>query len=302
MHPRRPTGAQHRGSLLLGASLVILAYGPIDRLLAGSWSRRLLATRLVWAASAAVVGVLMRRAPSVATQRLVGFFSVVAAPMFQGLIATWSGPVGNPMYSWLVALPLVSVLISQEAIWASVLASVAAVAATCVAVDLADGSARAVACWGLVVAIAGAHAVAVAHMFRRHRRAQRDATRARQAVEARLAESERRRALAERLALAGELASGIAHEVNNPLASAMANLGCLERESQRPSLPGAELEATFRDTREGLERIRRIVGRLHDFSQQERVRRDLAPVERVLEEATTQPSCGPTAATGRHRT
>ena len=56
--------------------------------------------------------------------------------------------------------------------------------------------------------------------------------------------SETRRAHAERLAIVGRLASGVAHEINNPLAYVKANVGVLKRDlfGSEP-LPEAEARA-----------------------------------------------------------
>jgi len=94
---------------------------------------------------------------------------------------------------------------------------------------------------------------------------------------------------AERMASVGVLASGIAHEINNPLAYVLGNLDVLREQVQAigtlaPTLQGApELLAEIRD---GAERIARIVGGLKAFSRldDEQLRPlDLRPVlERVV--------------------
>ncbi len=94
---------------------------------------------------------------------------------------------------------------------------------------------------------------------------------------ARTAEQRRQRALEEtrrvhsdRMAAVGQLAAGVAHEINNPLAYVVANLSYVEgRIGELP--PGmqesmADAAEALREARLGAGRIRRIVGDLKSFA------------------------------------
>ena len=77
--------------------------------------------------------------------------------------------------------------------------------------------------------------------------------------------------LADRLTSLGRMASGIAHEMNNPLAYVVLNLQQIARRLE--ALPGTvptratidELEDVTRDAIEGADRVRRIVRTLGAF-------------------------------------
>ncbi|MBM4783042.1 MAG: hypothetical protein GQE15_35635 [Archangiaceae bacterium] len=81
--------------------------------------------------------------------------------------------------------------------------------------------------------------------------------------------SETRRAHAERLAIVGRLASGVAHEINNPLAYVKANVGVLRRDlfASEP-LPEAEAHEILDETTAGIERICQIVADLKAFARE----------------------------------
>jgi CheY-like chemotaxis protein/signal transduction histidine kinase len=97
--------------------------------------------------------------------------------------------------------------------------------------------------------------------------------------------------VADRMASVGTLAAGVAHEINNPLASVIANLGLAVEEvralNRRPDLGGAfgELEAELTDAAEAAERVRLIVRDLKIFSRGEEDRRGPVDVHAVLDSA-----------------
>jgi PAS domain S-box-containing protein len=94
--------------------------------------------------------------------------------------------------------------------------------------------------------------------------------------------------LADRLASVGVLAGGVAHEINNPLAYVMGNLDFIAEEIRRlgQELPPGrtrELEEALNDTREGAQRVRRIVGDLRTFSRGDEAQRGPVNLRRILE-------------------
>jgi PAS domain S-box-containing protein len=99
--------------------------------------------------------------------------------------------------------------------------------------------------------------------------------------------------LTDRLASMGTLAAGVAHEINNPLAYVMANIGFARSEMERLGTGGDPPEGGARHLREirdalteslqGAERVRQIVRDLKVFSRGDEERRDLVDLHRVIE-------------------
>ncbi|MCB9584102.1 MAG: response regulator [Polyangiaceae bacterium] len=93
---------------------------------------------------------------------------------------------------------------------------------------------------------------------------------------------EQRLEQSERLAALGQLAAGVAHEINNPANFVLVNLGQLEERlaNQADGEEGRELLALCKDSLEGVRRIADIVREMHRFSRM----RPLDPQPVQLEE------------------
>jgi len=122
----------------------------------------------------------------------------------------------------------------------------------------------------------GCAALLGAQTYTRMLEAEKVAQQERLAALERLAESERERrhrererAEVERLVLVGQLAAGVAHEVNNPLAFVKSNLCFLEQEMLREGvLDRDETLDVLAETQQGVLRIQQIIADLRRFSRE----------------------------------
>jgi C4-dicarboxylate-specific signal transduction histidine kinase len=134
--------------------------------------------------------------------------------------------------------------------------------------------------WGVLSLLICALALIGAIGFRRVWFSEVEAHRARSEALTQLAASEGRRARAERLALVGQLAAGVAHEINNPLSFVKSNLQFLKRGG-----PAEEQREAVDEALQGIDRIAQIVGDLRGLARDEGQEDVLLSVEDVLDEA-----------------
>ncbi|WP_375770279.1 ATP-binding protein [Archangium gephyra] len=260
----------------------LLIGGFIAHGLAGGFSLALALTYLGWCASFMAVGAAVGAGwiPVKSTGLWTGPVTLGATAV---LIHLTGGP-RSPCFPMLGSLPFAMAIFSPDTRLPTVLASVWVVASTVVLDVMAGVALREmlmhVASFGLLGAVAIVGGQTYRRMSEAEKVAQQErlvAQQERLAVLEQLAESERRRVRAEReraevdrLVLVGQLAAGVAHEVNNPLAFVKSNLGFLERELRNEGGPldVAELRDVLAETQDGVLRIQQIVMDLRRFSRE----------------------------------
>ncbi len=199
---------------------------------------------------------LLLRSTRVSLQRVV-LGAVFFAALLLALAAVRLGGVGSPSFAFLVFLPLLVAVGSPDNRPAVASAVGLSLVLSSVINLLAGGPDEVWLRWlslGLVVGLFALHGT---RQYRQMFAAQRAADAARLEAQEQLAQSELRRAASERLALAGQLAAGVAHEINNPLSFATSNVRYVLAELKEEE--GGDLREAMKDAVMGLDRIAQIV-------------------------------------------
>jgi len=229
---------------------------------------RMLAIRVVWALGLLGGALLVDERSAFRVGLNTVLQSVLAGLSVLALIHL-SGGAASPYFVFYPVLPLLMALLyPQDALALSVSGAVCVLGLTGLLL-LGGAPASRWLLWvgiTLTLTLLGAYGVG---QFRTAQRAEGEVRleRARREALEALAMSERRRAQSEKLATIGQLAAGVVHEINNPVAFIRSNLDFLERGVLGAAPPSREeLAEVLAETRAGVERVRQIVADLQGFS------------------------------------
>ena len=233
--------------------------------------------RLLMAATCLVAAAWFTRVKEIAYRRLLVGTGLALSTLYCLLVVV-SGGAAGPNYNWMMVVPLAGVLILGWNSLAYVIPfSVVNTALGALLVAQNGGSWQAILNGGTERLASGAIAVIASVFLHRAQRAQAQLTLELQRARESSAQSER-------LALVGQLAAGVAHEINNPLSFVKGNIAVLSEE-----LAGnvdADVLSALADTAVGVDRIQRIVTDLRGFARQDASAPvDFCNVPEALEEA-----------------
>jgi C4-dicarboxylate-specific signal transduction histidine kinase len=255
---------ERRTSLLIAAGLMLL--GSVAEPLYRAFDGTVLAVRVAWVAVLVATALALPRASSRLYGVLLPSAGIASAWLFASTV--WlSGGIHSPDFQYMVLMPLAMMVLFQDEVIACSAAALAIVAAVAVLAWLDDAPVSFTADQLATDVSVGILAVFGTFSFRRVRLAELATQRARAAALEQLALSERRRGQAERLASLGQLAAGVAHEINNPLLAVHANIELLSNQGLTvPGIAAAESDAMLADMRFASGRIAQIVKDLKEFS------------------------------------
>ncbi|SES79154.1 sensor histidine kinase [Stigmatella erecta] len=280
-----------KGRTFLVSAGMLLASLGLQNLLLGMSPAPLLWAQLLWGGSFLLLGLGVSTgwlAPALASP-LSGLVCIIPLTV----IIDFTGGPASPYFVTLVSVPLLLAMFTPD----SSVSTLVGLAAMVGAVGVLDM--RAGVPWegflrqAIVYLLIGSIGLYGGRTYQKLAAAERRAQEERLKALERLAESERVRRQAEaerseveRLVLVGQLASGVAHEVNNPLAFVKSNLHYLDRELMGALSPEkTELRELLNETRQGVLRIQQIVMDLRRFARPTLESEEQGHPQEAMEEA-----------------
>lgn len=255
--PVDPATLRSARALRFGAALLLI-FGVGEALVVGQPVWGAIGTRLAWGACALGCAEALTRAGAALRAAAMGMLGGSAPFFYAALIEFHGGTQGVP-FDFLAALPLtVSVLLLGEVV-ASATCALATPVVGLALLARAGADGHLLAEWGLAMGASSAIAFYGSVLTHRMLRSERLSQEARLEAQAQLALRERALAEADRLALVGQLAAGLSHEVNNPLATVISNTSYLEETLTGAGANSREVAEVLADIKAGARRIARVM-------------------------------------------
>jgi signal transduction histidine kinase len=235
-------------------------------------------TLVTWSALMAAAGLSARETSSDLAVGLSGLAASAVSSVGFFVVIFITGGSHSSFYPWLYAFPLALTLFARGSP-ASVLAIALVTGVFAPGLALYEHRSASEVRHALLSTIAVTSLTGLlGSFFYRMRRDQKD----REQERLRNHERDRRSLISERMAVIGQLAAGVAHEVNNPLAFVKANLRFLREEA---SASDPEIGKAFDETLAGVERIQQIVSDLRSFSREDAEVTEPCRLEDVITES-----------------
>lgn len=246
--------------------IAVVAFIPLDLISHSEQTWPLTAARALLIGTYLPVWWLLPRVSEEAGTRLLGILVVATSPAI-ALLCAGTGFRDSPAFSFVWSWPLFVGLMFLEQPHLALFSGASSMLSGAVVLALDDKLQRkpeVIAYYAMVTAVCAMVAAVATSLYRRvHLRELRIREERTEALR-HLADAESERARLERLAMLGGLASGMAHEVNNPLGYVKSNLGWMSRELRDGTLLAdpAELRAVLDESLQGVTRIERIIAGL----------------------------------------
>jgi|GEM_PF-1833075 len=279
---------RRKATLLM--SLLMLPYMLEDLYSGGEHKAKLIATKLVWGLVLVACSLPMMKASRRARKGLLWLMTFTSS-VAMGVIAYHRGYHHTAYFAWLIALPFCLVMLTRDEVGAAVIAGLGTVGSALMVLQLQAAPVEDQVQWLFCVGSAAGLAFYAAVQQRWNAREAYLRAEEHLAALGKLAHSEKLRSQSERMSLVGQLAAGVAHEINNPLGAVSSNLEFLEGELQFPSVSREDQRLVMLETQVALTRIKGIVRDLTAFCR-EGVE-DATPVDLLRAVTEAEKQCAP---------
>jgi len=269
--------------------IAVVAFIPLDLIAHSAQTWPLTAARALLLGTYLPVWWLLPRVSEEAGTRLLGILVVATSPAI-ALLCVGTGFRDSPAFSFVWSWPLFVGLLFLEQPRLALFSGAPSILSGAAVLALDPNLERkpeVIAYYVLVTAICTMVAAVATSLYRRVHLRELGIREERTEALRRLADAEGERARLERLAMLGGLATGMAHEVNNPLGYVKSNLGWMARELREGALLAdpAELRAVLDESLQGVARIERIIAGLGALAADTREEPALVSVADAVREA-----------------
>jgi signal transduction histidine kinase len=270
---------------MLTVAAVLACFFPVDAFIVHRWDAWLVVARLVWALML-VVAAAASRVLGPARTGLVDLVLTIGSQLcFVGIVLL-TGGAHSPYLPWFLVMPIALTPFTLRDQKTSTLGWAIAAAASTTLLLQAGTDQRTLLVWLFLMGASGFVGM-FGTAFQIRLSAKLISIRAaREGMVVQLAEADRQRSHSERLALVGQLAAGVAHEINNPLAFVHANLAFVRVEAERlPESARSEVLQALHEADRGVERIESIVRDLRVFARKDQEALELCYLGDVVADA-----------------